>query len=284
MDISSVEYTHFPKNRHIRIQDKLLDLSRPKIMGIVNLTPDSFYSASRINGEKKLLNTVNQMIEDGADMIDVGGYSTRPSAKQVSENEEISRVLNPIIALKKHFPDLILSLDTFRGSVAKAGIEHGANLINDISGMQFDPTLLDVIASTQTPYILMHIHQDITEMHQTAPTENLVKKTIQYFSEKLKILADRGVYDVIIDPGFGFSKTLEQNYLLLQNLPVFHVLERPILVGISRKSMIYKKLNIQPEEALNGTTILNTYAIQKGASILRVHDVKEAKQIIQLLG
>lgn len=283
MGYSRVEDTHFPKNRHIRIQDKLFDLFVPKIMGIINTTPDSFFESSRVNSEEKLICTVNQMIEDGADIIDIGAYSTRPKANHVSEKEELERILSPIITIKKHFPNIPLSLDTYRGKVASAGIDHGVDLINDISGFQFDPTMLDVLANSKIPYILMHVGKTIDKIHESKENDHLFQDMIYYFSEKLNILSERGINDVIIDPGFGFSKTLEQNYSLLENLNLFHILERPILVGISRKSMISKKIGVDTNESLNGTTILNTHAINKGASILRVHDVKEAKQIIQLL-
>lgn len=283
MGFSRVEDTHFPKNRQIRIADKLVDLSIPKIMGIVNTTPDSFYGKSRKTTEKDLLNTVNQLIEDGADFIDIGGYSTRPNADFVSEIEEIERILEPIKSIKKHFPSVSLSLDTFRGNVAAAGIEHGIDVINDISGFQFDPTLIDVVAKNKVAYILMHCGKTPEEMHKSAQNDALFKEMIYYFSEKIRYILDKGITDVAIDPGFGFGKTMEQNYSLLTDLNLFHILEKPILVGISRKSMIYKKLEITADESLNGTTILNTLAVLKGASILRVHDVKEAKQIIQLL-
>lgn len=283
MGILRVEDTHFPKNRYIRIQDKLFDLSLPKVMGILNTTPDSFYSASRIASEKALLSTVNQMIEDGVDILDIGGYSTRPDSEVISEKEELKRILDPIISIKKHFPYIPLALDTFRGSVASAGIEHGIDIINDVSGLQYDPSLTEVVSKNKIPYILMHSAKSLKKMHEKNKTENLYKDMIYFFSNKLDQLSQLGVHDVIIDPGFGFGKTIDQNYDLMNNLELFHILERPILVGISRKSMIHKKLLITPEESLNGTTILNTQAIIKGASILRVHDVKEAKQIIHLL-
>ena len=283
MGFSRVEDTHFPKNRQIRIADKLVDLSIPKIMGIVNTTPDSFYDKSRKTTEKDLLSTVYQLIEDGADFIDIGGYSTRPNADFVSEKEEIERILEPIKSIKKHFPSVSLSLDTFRGNVAAAGIEHGIDVINDISGFQFDPTLIDVVAKNKVVYILMHCGKTPEEMHKSGQNDALFKEMIYYFSEKIRYLLDKGITDVAIDPGFGFGKTMEQNYSLLSDLNLFHILEKPILVGISRKSMIYKKLEITADESLNGTTILNTLAVLKGASIIRVHDVKEAKQIIQLL-
>lgn len=283
MGISRVEDTHFPKKRHFRVQDKLIDLSIPKIMGIVNVTPDSFFEQSRVVSEKKIIETVSQMLDDGADIIDIGGHSTRPGADFVPEKDEIERIAKPIEWIKKEFPNAIISLDTFRGNVAQVGIDNGADIINDISGYQFDKRLLDVIAENKMPYILMHVAQHLDKMHVSSINDNLYRDMIFYFSSKLQELGNRGITDVIIDPGFGFSKTLEQNYDLLANLELFDILERPILVGISRKSMICKKLNIDAENALNGTSILNTQALLKGASFLRVHDVIEAKQIIQLL-
>ena len=283
MGFSKVEDTHFPKNNYLRVKDKLIDLSVPKIMGIVNLTPDSFYSSSRKTNETALLDAVNQMIIDGADLIDIGGYSTKPGADFVSEEEEFKRISEPISLIKKEFPNILLTLDTFRGKIARKGIDLGVDIINDISGFHYDPDLLDVISDTNTPYILMHVNPEFDKMHQSNPNENIFRDMIYYFSDKLLQLKNRGIVDVIIDPGFGFGKTMEQNYSILKNLNLFHILERPILVGISRKSMIHKKLNISIDDALNGTTILNTQAILKGASILRVHDVKEAKQIIELI-
>jgi dihydropteroate synthase len=283
MGISRVEDTHFPKNRSIRIKDKLIDLSLPKIMGIINLTSDSFYENSRIADKKSLLKTVELMLAEGADFIDLGGFSTRPGAVEISTEAEINQVVPAIAAIKKEFPDCILSLDTFRGKVAEAGIEQGADIINDISGWQFDASLIDVVAKYKTPYILMHAGNSFETMHQPTKSESVFNELIRYFSEKIIQLKERGIYDVIVDPGFGFSKSIEQNYELFNKLALFTILERPILVGLSRKSMIYKKLNTTPEDALNGTTILNTQALHYGASILRVHDVKEAKQIVQLL-
>ena len=283
MGISRVEDTHFPKNRSIRIKDKLIDLSLPKIMGIINLTSDSFYENSRIRDKKSLLKTVELMLGEGADFIDLGGFSTRPGAVEISPETEINQVVPAIAAIKKEFPDCILSLDTFRGKVAEAGIEQGADIINDISGWQFDASLIDVVAKYKTPYILMHAGNSFETMHQPTKSESVFNELIRYFSEKIIQLKERGIYDVIVDPGFGFSKSIEQNYELFNKLALFTILERPILVGLSRKSMIYKKLNTTPEDALNGTTILNTQALHYGASILRVHDVKEAKQIVQLL-
>ena len=283
MDISSVEVTHFPKNRQVLLKDKLVDLSKPLVMGIVNVTPDSFYENSRANDKKKICATVEQMLSDGAACIDLGAFSTRPGAEIISEEEEIKRIQNPIKWILNAFPNTLISLDTFRGNVAKTGLDLGVGCINDISGGEFDPTLLNVVAAYKVPYILMHSNDKIENMHAVEQKNNLFQEMMVYFSKKLNDLNELGIHDVIIDPGFGFGKTLEENEYILKNLNLFHVLERPVLVGISRKSMIYKKLKCTPEEALNGTTVLNTLAVQKGASILRVHDVKEAMEVIQLL-
>jgi dihydropteroate synthase len=283
MDISSVEVTHFPKNRQVLLKDKLVDLSNPIVMGIVNLTPDSFFEDSRATNEKKILSRVEQFLQEGATCIDIGAFSTRPGAEIISEEEEIKRISKPIQWILKEFPSTLISLDTFRGNVAKTGLDLGVGCINDISGGEFDPTILKVVADFKVPYILMHSNEKLAAMHSIEEKTNLFQEMMVYFSKKIKGLNELGVHDVIIDPGFGFGKTEAENYFLLHNLNLFHVLERPILVGISRKSMLYKKLKTTPEQALNGTTVLNTLAIQKGASILRVHDVKEAMEIIQLL-
>lgn len=283
MGISRVEDTHFPKKRWLKLKDKLIDLSTPKIMGIINLTPDSFYPGSRAGKDLSFLSMVEKMLSDGADFIDIGGFSTRPGAPLVSEMEELKRIVAPIELIVKHFPHAPISIDTFRGSVAKAAIEVGAALVNDISGATFDPEMLDVLKRYQVPYILMHSGQSLETMHQTKENEHLFREMMVYFSSKINKLSESGIIDIVIDPGFGFGKTIEQNYNILENLSMFHLLERPILVGISRKSMIYKKIGTTPENALNGTTALHTLALINGASILRVHDVAEAKQIIKLL-
>lgn len=282
MGFSRVEDTHFPKNRYIRVQDKLMDLSSPKIMAIVNLTPDSFFENSRKLNDTHLIDSIEQMINDGADILDFGAYSTRPNASYVEEKEEIDRLEKVLKLVRKEFPTVPISLDTFRGNVAQMGINEGIDIINDISGFQYDSSMLDVLEKTKIPYILMHVAKDKNDMHHSSENDFLFREMIHYFSGKIQVLADRGVTDVIIDPGFGFGKTLEQNYELLDKLDLFHLLDRPILVGLSRKSMIYKKLDTTPELALNGTSILNTRAILKGASILRVHDVKEAKEVLRL--
>jgi dihydropteroate synthase len=259
-----------------------MDLTFPKVMGILNLTPDSFFAESRKQNDTQLLNEVERMIADGADFIDIGGYSTRPNAENVSEKEEIQRILEPLQKIRRAFPTIPISLDTFRGKVAEIGFNEGVDIINDISGFQYDKSMLLTLEKIKLPYILMHVKAEQKNMHKTEENELIFREMIHYFSQKIQLLNERGVTDIIIDPGFGFSKTLDQNYQLLDQLDLFHLLDRPILAGFSRKSMIYKKLNSSPEEALNGTSILNTRAVLKGVSILRVHDVKAAKEVITL--
>lgn len=283
MLISKVEDTNFSGNKSIRIGDKLLDLSIPKVMGIINCTPDSFFEGSRINQVNQVLKKVEQFINEGVDIIDLGGYSSRPDAKNIDEKEEINRVKNSLIEIKKEFPNLIISLDTFRGNVAEIGIENGVDIINDIGSWEFDSNMFNVITKYKKPYIMMHSTGMPQVMQSKTEYENILMDITKFFSNKISLLKEHGIHDIIIDPGFGFGKTLEQNYHILNNLEIFHVLEKPLLAGISRKSMIYKKLDITPEKSLNGTTILNTLAIQKGANIIRVHDVKEAKEIVELL-
>jgi dihydropteroate synthase len=278
-----VEDTYFPSNKHLRLKDKLFDLSKPKVMGIINCTPDSFYSKSRYNTDLETLKSVEKLINEGVDIIDIGGYSSRPGAKEISVDEELSRILTPIISIKKEFGNIPLSIDTFRAEVARISLENGADIINDISAWEIETELLDIISHYKCPYILMHMKGTPRTMQQNTHYENIFSSIISFFSKKLKILKEHGIYDVILDPGFGFGKTLEQNYEILNKIEDFKILGKPILVGISRKSMIYNKLNSDASNSLNGTTILNTIAISKGASIIRVHDVKEAKEVINLL-
>jgi dihydropteroate synthase len=284
MGFSGVEDTKFRQNHLLRVKDRLLDLSTPKIMGILNVTPDSFYATSRVASEKNILKRAEQFISEGADILDIGGCSTRPGAELISPEEEINRISPAIEAINRAFPDVLISVDTFRSSVAEAAIQSGAELINDISGWQFDEKIVEVAKRHKVPYILMHCADRFENMHQTVlDDDHFFRDIIVYFSKKLNRLAEMGIVDVVIDPGFGFSKTVDQNYELLQGLSDLHLLECPILVGFSRKSMIWKKLGISPEEALNGTSVLNTYALMKRCSIFRVHDVKEMKEIIDLL-
>jgi len=277
------EDTYFSSNKHLRLKDKLFDLSKPKVMGIINCTPDSFYSKSRYNTDLEILKSVYKLINEGVDIIDIGGYSSRPGAKEISVDEELSRVLSPIISIKKEFGNIPLSIDTFRAEVARISLENGVDIINDISAWEIEPKLLDIISHYKCPYILMHMKGSPRTMQQNTQYENIFSSIISFFSKKLHILKDHGIYDVILDPGFGFGKTLEQNYEILNKMEDFKILGKPILVGISRKSMIYNKLNSDASNSLNGTSILNTIAISKGASIIRVHDVKEAKEVINLL-
>ena len=284
MSLLRVEDTHFPKNSYFKIGDQLLDLKQPKIMGILNVSTDSFYAPSRKLEHMQILETAEKMIQEGADILDIGGYSTRPGAVHVEAEIELERVKTAIATIRKEYPDIILSVDTFRGSVAAAAIEHGANMINDISGLRFDSTLKSVVSHYRVPYILMHSRGTLDGMHDVYDYDHIVRDVISTLATSIQDLRDLGVHDIMIDPGFGFSKTVEQNYELLKGLADLHLLECPILVGFSRKSMIWKKLGITPEEALNGTSVLNTYAMMNRCSIFRVHDVKEMKEIVDLLG
>lgn len=282
MQNSSVEDNYFSVNKMLNLQGTLMDLSIPKIMGIINLNDNSFYSNSRILDGDELLRRIDQFVEEGVDIIDIGAQSTRPGAKIMDESTEIQTVTNVIKSVRSEYPKLPISVDTFRGSVAQQALESGANIINDVSGFSFDTEMLDVIGRYKSPYILMHLSGDLQSMHSKFEHENITKDVINYFSKKIEILLKHGINDIIIDPGFGFSKTNEENFQLLKQLDLLQILEKPILVGFSRKRMIYNSLDISVDEALNGTTVLNTLALTKGASILRVHDVKEASDVRKL--
>ncbi len=267
----------------INCKGKLIDLSSPKVMGILNITPDSFFDGGKYNDEKGILNQVEKILSEGATFVDVGAYSSRPGADFVSEDEELKRILPIVQLILKHFPETLISVDTFRGEVAKQCIKYGAALVNDISAGKLDEKMLQTIADLKVPYIMMHMRGNPQTMQQQTDYNDLVKDIIYYFSERIATARTLGIIDTIIDPGFGFAKTLEQNYELLSKLELFKIIEKPILVGVSRKSMIYKLLETSPDKALNGTTVLNTVALQKGASILRVHDVKEAMECVKLV-
>jgi dihydropteroate synthase len=267
----------------INCKGALIDLTSPKVMGILNITPDSFYDGGIHSKEHDILIHVERMLNEGATFIDVGAYSSKPNANYVSEEEELARILPIVASVLKRFPDVLLSIDTFRAKVAKACIEMGATLINDISAGKLDNAMLPTIAELRVPYIMMHMRGTPQNMQTKTDYNNLTKDILFYFSERIAKARSLGIIDLIVDPGFGFAKTKEQNFELLNNLDLFKMLELPILVGISRKSMIYKTLNNSPKEALNGTTVLNTIALQKGAHILRVHDVKEAVECIKLI-
>ena len=260
----------------------LIDLSTPKVMGILNCTPDSFYDGGKYKSEQIILQQVEKMLIEGAAFIDVGAYSSKPGAEFVSENEELSRLLPVIDIILKHFSNTILSIDTFRSSVAHKAVAHGAAIINDISAGAFDKNMMQTVGELQVPYIMMHIKGTPQTMQSLANYENIMKELLLYFSEKIALAKKFKINDIIIDPGFGFAKTIEQNYEVLQHLELLKIVELPLLAGLSRKSMIYKLLETTVQNSLNGTSVLNTIALQKGASILRVHDVKEAAECIIL--
>ncbi|MFP2996582.1 dihydropteroate synthase [Spongiivirga sp. MCCC 1A20706] len=267
----------------INCKGTLIDLSSPKVMGILNITPDSFYDGGRYKNESDILFKTETMLNEGATFIDIGGYSSRPGAEHVSEDEELNRVIPIVTLLIKKFPEIIISVDTFRSEVAKKSIEVGAAIINDISAGNLDANMFGTIFEYQVPYIMMHMKGTPQNMQNDPEYDNLIKEMIYYFSEKSASARDHRINDIIIDPGFGFGKTLNHNYEILNNLELFKTLKKPILVGLSRKSMIYKMLNIAPKDALNGTTALHSIALLKGANILRVHDVKEAVECINLV-
>ncbi|MDN3596788.1 dihydropteroate synthase [Zunongwangia endophytica] len=267
----------------INCKGKLIDLSTPKVMGILNTTPDSFFENSRTQNETELLRKAEIMLRQGATFIDIGGYSSRPDANDVSETEELQRVIPAIEVLIKHFPEILISVDTFRSKVAAEAIESGAAIINDIAAGNLDDKMMHVIAQYQVPYIMMHMRGTPKTMKQLTDYEDLVTDITFYFSEKIKQARALEINDLILDPGFGFAKTIDQNFELLKKSDLFTPFDLPLLIGISRKTMIHKTLDIQPTEALNGTSILNTLALTKGASILRVHDVKEAMECIKLV-
>ena len=252
-------------------------------MGILNVTPNSFYDGGKHKEINSIIHQVNKMLSEGADFIDIGAYSSKPSAEFVSEEEEIKRLVPIVKSLVETFPNIILSVDTFRAQVAKASVEHGVAMVNDIAAGLLDDKMLETVAELKVPYIMMHMRGNPQTMQSLTDYNDIVKEMIFYFSERIQKARSFGISDIVIDPGFGFAKTLEQNYEVLHKMELFEILELPILVGVSRKSMIYKVLENSPQEALNGTSVLNTIALQKGAKILRVHDVNEAVECIKLV-
>lgn len=267
----------------INLAGELIDLSIPIVMGIVNVTPDSFYDGGKVQDEKMLLETVGKMIEDGATVIDVGAISTRPGAASVSTKMELGRLLPAVQAIRKHFPDIPISVDTFRSWVAVRVIDEiGPIIINDISGGTLDSKMFETVGKLRMPYILSHIQGTPRTMQENPQYDDIIKDISTYFADKVKKLTKLGVLDVIIDPGFGFGKNIDHNYELLNRLDSFKVFQLPVMVGLSRKSMIWKSLEIEPEKALNGTTVANTLALMGGADILRVHDVKEAVEAVKI--
>ncbi|MGL6268803.1 MAG: dihydropteroate synthase [Chitinophagaceae bacterium] len=259
-------------------------VNNPLVMGILNITPDSFYAGSRLMPEYNWLTKAEKMISDGADILDIGGQSTRPGSERIGMEEEMNRIIPVIKKLRQQFPEIILSVDTYQSVVAKKAVEAGANMVNDISGGEMDPEMLKVVGNLSVPYICMHMQGKPENMQKAPYYENIISELLDFFQLKKVQCRDAGIHDLILDPGFGFGKTTAHNFQVLHNLSVFKMTGLPIMAGLSRKSMVYKTLDITPEEALNGTTVLNTIALMQGADILRVHDVKEAKDAIILIG
>jgi dihydropteroate synthase len=272
------------KPKYINVRGNLIDLSVPKVMGIINVTPDSFYKGSRLTEEEEIITAASQMIDDGADILDVGGYSSRPGAVNITIEEERTRVISAIKLINRELPEAIISVDTFRSEIVlEAVLECGAGIINDISGGETDKKMFQVVYKLRVPYIMMHMQGVPGTMQKNPVYDNVVADILRWFGERIFRLQSMGVSDIIIDPGFGFGKTTAQNFEILGHLGDFSIAGLPVLVGISRKSMIWKTLEITPNEALNGTSVLNTIALLNGADIIRVHDVKEAVQAVKLV-
>lgn len=269
--------------RYINVNGRLMDLSCPQVMGILNVTPDSFYAGSRKQTEEEIAARAQQILAEGGSIIDIGAYSSRPNAEHISAEEEMKRLRNGLEIIGREHPDAVMSVDTFRADVARMCVEeYGVAIVNDIAAGNMDSEMFSTIARLGVPYIMMHMQGTPQNMQQHPHYEDVLREVLYYFSEKVQRLRDMGVKDIILDPGFGFGKTIEHNYELLNKMEEFAIFELPLLVGVSRKSMIYKLLGITPEEALNGTTVLHTIALMKGANILRVHDVKEAVEAVRL--
>lgn len=267
----------------INCKGTLIDLSTPKVMGIINITPDSFYDGGVLNNERDILGQAEKMLNEGASFLDIGGYSSRPDAQEISVNEELKRVIPAVELILKHFPKALISVDTFRSEVAQESVKAGAAMINDISAGHLDELMLPTIAALQVPYVMMHMRGTPQTMKNLTDYEDVTLDVLHYFSERIAAARTLSINDIIADPGFGFAKTRKHNFELLNQLELFKNLEIPLLVGLSRKSLIYKTLNVKPQEALNGTTALNSIALIKGANILRVHDVKEAMEAVKLI-
>jgi dihydropteroate synthase len=277
------ESSPFQKNLTINLRGNLMDFSTAKVMGIINLTPDSFYDGGQLNSIESILNQASQMISEGADILDLGAFSSRPGSTEISETEELKRLIPALKLIREKFSEIIISVDTYRVNVAKEAIKNGADIINDISGGEFDKNMFSYIAKNQIPYILMHMNGDPQNMQMDPTYGNVVKEVYSYFNKKINQLNSLGAIDIIIDPGFGFGKTLNHNYKLLQQLPYFKNLNCIILAGMSRKKMIQLAIQENAQQSLNGTTAANTIALLNGAKVLRVHDVKSAKEAISIV-
>lgn len=276
--------TFFSHKQSIDFGGRIIDFRQPLIMGILNITPDSFYQESRLTDPELILNSASEMISEGADILDIGAYSSRPGSEGIPAEEEMRRLEMALVAIRKSHPDILLSVDTFRQEIASRVVKNfNVNMINDISGGDMDPGMFETVADLQVPYIMMHMKGTPSDMQEHAAYDDVVKEIIHHFSMKLQHLNKLGVNDIIIDPGFGFAKTIEHNFQILKQLDAFHIFNQPLMVGVSRKSMIYQVLETHPSEALNGSTVLHTMALMKGASILRVHDVKEARETVRLV-
>lgn len=272
-------------SKYINVNGRLLDLSEPQVMGILNVTPDSFYSGSRMQTEDDIGTRARQILNEGGSIIDIGAYSSRPDAEQISAAEEISRLRTGLEIIRKNHPEVIISVDTFRAEVAEFCVtEYQVDIINDIAAGEMDDKMFDTVARLNVPYIMMHMQGTPQNMQKAPHYDNLIKEVFLYFARKVQQLHERGVKDIILDPGFGFGKTVEHNYELMAHLEDFRIFELPLLVGVSRKSMITRLLGVKAQEALNGTTVLDTISLMKGADILRVHDVKEAVEAVRIVG
>lgn len=283
-DIGDIKTVLRMKDKYINVNGRLMDLSTPRVMGILNVTPDSFYAGSRMQTEEAIAQRVRQIVDEGADMIDIGAYSSRPNADHVSQEEEMERLRMGLAVLRRVAPEAVVSVDTFRADVARMCVEeYGVAIINDIAAGEMDGKMFETVADLRVPYIMMHMQGTPQDMQQRPHYDNLLKEVFLYFAKKVQQLRDLGVKDMILDPGFGFGKTLEHNYELLAHLEDFSVFELPVLVGVSRKSMIYKLLDTTPADALNGTTVIDTICLLKGADILRVHDVRQAVETVKIV-
>jgi dihydropteroate synthase len=282
MIISKAQFRFFT-NMTINCKGQLLDLSVPKVMGIINVTPDSFFDGGKLTNTDAVLQHAERMLNEGADILDLGGMSSRPGAEIISAEEELKRVIAPLKSLVQHFPNAIISVDTIHAKVAEESLGIGAHIINDISAGRFDEGMLSVVSKHRAPFIIMHMKGLPSDMQREPHYENVTPEVMDFFAERIEACRKTGINDTILDPGFGFGKSIAHNYTLLRNLSYFAQLNLPVVVGVSRKGMICKVLGVNPEDALNGTTIVNTIALMKGAHILRVHDVKEAKQAIKVV-
>jgi len=267
----------------LNCKGKIVSLEKPLLMGIINVTPDSFYEGHLNAGADEILRLAEKMIVEGAGILDIGGQSSRPGSERITAKEELDRVIPVIQLIRQHFKDIILSIDTYHSAVAAYAVKEGVSVVNDISAGEMDPAMIPMVASLKVPYVCMHMKGTPETMQKNIVYDNVVKEVLDFFIQKIAACSAAGIHDVIIDPGFGFGKTIEHNFALLKELQVFKMLNKPILAGLSRKGTVYKPLNITAAEALNGTTVLNTLALQNGASILRVHDVKEAKEAVDLM-